>query len=627
MMLRARTGLIAFFAYVGSWLPVSYAGPEQPILVEIDASQAPLHVLHIKETIVLPQQQRTLVFSKWLPGEHGPTGPLNDLVDLHFESKGKPVAWQRDPLDLYAFHLQLPNTTNEVVARFRYVTGAAGRGSPSPASASAKVLVVKGNQVLLYPQNGKAADVRVRAAVTLPPGWNLATALGTLTSAGPKTTFASTTLETFIDSPILAGAHSKLWDLTPAGGPTHRLFAAADSEEALLIKAETLAGYRKLVLETGALFGARPYRHYTFLVALSDRIAHGGLEHHESSDNRVFEDTFIDESRLLFRSALLPHEMAHAWNGKLRRPTGLVTANYQQPYDTSLLWVYEGLTSFLGEVLAARAGLRTADEARDMLAITAAGMDATSGRAWRSLGDTATSAQVYAPTLRAWRSSRRGLDYYPEMYLVWLQVDALIRQLTNDSKSLDDFCKAFYGITTGKPAVLPYDRLDVVKALNNVVPFDWEKFFRGKIDSVVPRASDEALQALGWKLVWKDEPSKSFRAIEAASKETNLMFSLGVAVSEEGLVADVVGGSPAALAGVAPAMQIVAINGRRFSTAKLRSAVQATVKRGAVELIVENGDFFSTKKIVWRQGNRYPSLQREASRPDRLSALFKPLQN
>jgi len=630
-MFFGKTVAIDFLAAVWATLAVAMASASAlaapTIQLSVDATEATNRVIRVRETIPLAPGQSALVYPKWLPGEHGPTGPLNDLVDLRFEAKGKPIAWQRDPLDMYTFKLDLRQDTKEVTATFNYVTGTGARGSAAPSSSTAQLLVIKGNQVVLYPQGAVAATTQVSAAVTFPAGWQFATALQTEASSGKAVKFAPTSLETFIDSPILAGAHTKQWDLTPIGGPPHRLFAAADSEEALKLKPKTLAGYRKLVAETGAMFDSRPYRQYTFLVALSNHIPQGGLEHHESSDNRMLEDTWIDDGRLLYRSALLPHELAHAWNGKYRRPRGLTTTNYQQPYDTRLLWVYEGFTSYLGEILAARAGLRSLADARDLLAITAAGMDASSGRSWRSVADTATSSQTIGTSVRAWRSSRRGLDYYPEMYLVWLQADALIRKLSHDTRSLDDFCKAFYGVNNGRAEVAPYDRGDIVAALNKIAPYDWEAYFQAKVESLVHTASQEPLFALGWKLSFTPEPSKAFRAIESASKETNLMFSLGMAVTEEGTIADILPGAPAGRAGLAPHMQIVAVNGRKFSSARLRAAVEESNQRGFVEVIVENEEFFSTKKIDWQKGHRYPSLSPIEGQPDRLSAVLKALQN
>lgn len=622
LLSQACTIALAVASVCGPTNVALAASPQ--IQVDIDARDAARRIVHVQETVRLTDVQRALVYPKWLPGEHAPSGPLNDVVNLRFSERGKTIPWTRDPFDMFTVRLELTPGPHEVSVAFDYATGTGGRGSLSPSSSSAQLAIVRGNQVVFYPQGTKAAEVTVVASIKWPPGWSFGTALKAKAAQGETTTFLATSLETFIDSPMLAGAFTKRWDLTPAGGPTHTLFAAADSAEALALKAQTLAGYRKLITETYALFGTRPYRQYTFLVALSDEVPHGGLEHHESSDNRMFEDTWVDEGKLLFRSSLLAHEMAHTWNGKLRRPRGLATSDYQQPYDTSLLWVYEGLTTYLGEVLAARAGLRTAAEARDLLAITAAGMDASAGRHWRPVTDVATSAQLVGTGGRNWRNARRGLDYYPEMYLVWLQADAVIRKATNNARSLDDFCKAFHGTSDGKPAVVPYDRADVVAALAAVAPYDWEGFFARTVDGVVPKVSERTLPPLGWKLTFKDESSKAYRAVEAASKETNLLFSIGLAITEDGTINDVLLGSAAANAGVSPAMRVLGVNGRRFTVARLRSAIADTPKVGAIELLLANDDFFLTKKIIWKKGHQYPVLERIEGVPDLLSPVLAP---
>lgn len=622
MRLRCPHSLLLASVLVGF---ATSAASAQVANLEVDATDAPLHIFHVRQSLPLPVGTDALVFPRWLPGEHGPTGPINDLVNLKVRAAGQEVAWVRDAFDLYTFHLQLPKGTTRVELSFDAVTGVGGRGALSPAAASFQLAIVKWNTMLLYPRGVRPADYPIAASVRLPPGWRWASALPG--GHGPKNAprFSPTSLETLIDSPLLAGAHTRAWALGPAEGPPHTLFAAADSSVALQIDDDTLEGYRKLVQEAGALFGARPYARYLFLVALSNHVPAGGLEHHESSDNRMFEDTWLDPAKRLFRSALLPHELVHSWNGKHRRPAGEVVKDYQQPYDTRLLWVYEGLTSYLGEVLAARAGLRSPERARELLAMTAAGMDAQAGRHWRPLADTATAAPLLTNAVKQWRSLRRGLDYYPEMVLVWLQADAIIRQRTNGQRSLDDFCRRFFGGVDGKPSVVAYEREDVLRALDEITAHDWGAFFAGKIEGVADAVSPAALEAVGWKLSFASTPSPAFQAVETATKEINLLFSLGLTVAEDGAVVDVLPGQAAARAGVGPAMQIVAVNGRRYSADRLRQAVAETPARGWVELLVENADYFSTRRVFWKRGHRYPILERDPSRPDRLTPILSPL--
>jgi predicted metalloprotease with PDZ domain len=379
------------------------------------------------------------------------------------------------------------------------------------------------------------------------------------------------------------------------------------------------------VIEAGALFGAWPYGRYQFLLSLSDHVPHGGLEHHESSDNRVWERTLLDDAQFAVRAGLLPHELVHVWNGKHRRPNGLATPDYQQPMKTELLWIYEGLTTYLGEVLTARSGLRSPELAREALALTAATMDARPGRAWRPLADTAVAAPVLGAAAREWRGLRRGLDYYPESALIWLEADVLIRQKTNGQRSLDDFCRAFYGKTAkGVPAVVPYALDDVLSALEATAPLDWRGFFKARVYTPTPRAPLAGIEQGGWKLVYQDAPPTFFKYAEQATKEIDLSFSLGLVLRDDGTVIDVLPGAPAARAGIGPAMKVIAVNGRRLTRDVLRATVRATKTRPDVDLLVEANDHFRTHRLIWRGGDRYPTLERNPPREDLLSTILSP---
>lgn len=590
--------------------------------IEVDASDAPQRILHVRQTIPVGPGPVTLVFPKWLPGEHGPTGPINDLVNLHMRARGKPVAWQRAPRDAYAFVVPSTEGADALDVSFDAVTSVGGRGAPSPASATPELLVLKWNAVLLYESGVAVSEARVEASLRLPPGWSWGSALIARSESPTRLRFAPVSLETLIDSPVVAGAETTRFDLSPPGGPPHKLFAAADSARALALPPETLAGYRALVREAGALFGTYPYESYTFLLTLSDHLPFGGLEHHASSDNRVAEDTWLDPHKRLFRSALLPHELVHSWNGKYRRPQGLVVRDYQQAHDTRLLWVYEGLTSYWGEVLAARAGLRTREQAQEFLAMTAAGMDAQTGRTWRSLADTAATAPHLGQAVKHWRNLRRGLDYYPEMVLVWLEADGLVRQATQGARTLDDFCRRFAGPSGDRVRVSPYERNDVLELLREVAPLDWDAFFTSRIEAIVAQPSRTALGNVGWRLVFTREPTETFRALEAASRELNLTYSLGLVVSHEGEVVDVVPGTAAARARVPPGARVVAVNGRKFSRERLLAAVEDSPRRRKVELLLENQEFFEAHELVYAGGPRYPRLERLEHAPDLLGSIL-----
>jgi predicted metalloprotease with PDZ domain len=622
--MRRLLSLLVALAALG--LPaLAGAAPPPALTLTVDAREAPRRILHARLTVPASAGRLTLVYPKWIPGEHAPVGPINDLTGLQITAGGKPVAWQRDAEDLYAFHVEVPREARALELAFDLVTAAGGRGASSPATASARLVRVSWNQVVLYPRGADPRTLQVTAAVRLPPGWRFATALPPAGKTADGASFKPVSLETLVDSPLLAGAHGKTVDLSPRAGPPHTLHLYGDSPEAVELSADTAAAYRRLVAEAGALFGAHHYRRYDFLLALSEFLPWGGLEHHESSDNRVPERTLIDDAVRPVRAGLLPHEMVHSWNGKHRRPAGLVTADFQQPMRTELLWVYEGLTTYLGELLTARSGLRSAEEARAALALTAATMDVRAGRTWRPLADTAVAAPVLSGAVREWRSWRRGLDYYPESQLVWLEADTIIRSTSGGQRTLDDFCRRFHGQGGGAPSVVPYSLDDVVAALQAVAPHDWRGFFAARVYAITPRAPLAGIEQAGWRLVYKDTPPPFFKNAEQAAKEIDLSYSLGLVLREDGSVIDVIPGSPAAAAGLGPAMKVVAVGGRRFSRDVLRAAVQATKTRPDLDLLVESDDFFRTHHLAVRGGDRYPALERDPARPDVLGQILAPL--
>jgi predicted metalloprotease with PDZ domain len=395
------------------------------------------------------------------------------------------------------------------------------------------------------------------------------------------------------------------------------------------MKPEDIRHFAHLVKEENALFGAHHYRDYHFLLTLSDRVAHFGLEHHESSDNRQGENYLTDAGARQTLPDLLPHEMVHSWNGKYRRPAGMATPDYQQPMLDELLWDYEGLTDYLGKVLAARSGLQTNEDFRETFALVAAVLDHRAGRSWRPLADSTVAAQLlyYAPsTGTAWR---RGTDFYPEGDLIWLEADTLIRQQTKGKRSLDDFCKKFYGGPAerdGPPKVIPYTYDDVVKALNEIAPYDWRGFFQQRVYEINPRAPLGGIENAGWRLVYTNELPALLKAREGQRKYTDLSFSLGLSLGADGGINDVLPGTPAALAGIGPAMKLVAVNGRAWTADNLRTAVKtATTNSAPIELLVENGDFFNNYRLDYHGGEKYPCLERDTNRPDLLAEIIRPL--
>jgi predicted metalloprotease with PDZ domain len=498
------------------------------------------------------------------------------------------------------------------------------RGFSGGASASARIAVLSWNQVLLEPEDAAPAQIRVAASVRLPARWKFATPLRTASGSGAEISFAQVSLEELVDSPVLAGEFLQEIPIGPPGGAPHFIEAAAESEDLLHVDPQLKSQWDALVAQAQLLFGAHHYRSYRFLLTLSDDVAHFGLEHHESSDDRVPERVLLDPDLRLSRLAgLLPHEFTHSWNGKFRRPAGLATGDYQKPMRGDLLWVYEGLTNYLGNVLSARSGLFTPDQARGSFAFSADMMTAHRGRTWRPLADTATGAQILYGARDDWDSWRRDVDFYLEGDLLWLEVDATIRETTKGARSLDDFCRSFFGGKSGMPALEPYTLDDLVAALSQVAQFDWAGFFKKRVYEVAPDAPVAGIERSGWKVVYGPEEPEFHRSYEKARKLVDLKASAGIVVDEDRMaILDGVPGSAADKAGVPPGTRLVAVNGRKANADRLRTAVAETARGGKLEFLVENAESFTTHPLEYRGGLRYARLERDGSRPDLLTRIF-----
>jgi predicted metalloprotease with PDZ domain len=598
----------------------------QSIQLRVDLTDAPRNLYHAKLSIPAKPGVMTLVFPKWIPGNHRPSGPIAALTGIHMEAAGKPLVWQRDDVDMYAFHVTVPESARSIDVSLDAITSNDSAGGGGPA-ASSNLLDLNWNAVVLYPQGADSDAVEFAPSVKLPAGWKFGTALVTTHASGDEVEFAPVSLTTLVDSPLIAGEHYRRIELTAAADtPTHVMDLVADSEEDLAMKPEDLAAYRKLVAETGALFGARHYRQYHFLYTLSEQTGGHGVEHHESNDSVASERTLLDPDLHMLYADLLPHEFAHSWNGKYRRPAGLATRNYQEPMIGDLLWVYEGLTDYLGNLLAERSGLLSAEQYREALAATAASLDHRSGRTWRPLEDTARSVQILRMMGPQWSNWRRGLDYYPEGELIWLEVDSIIRQQTHGQRSLDDFCRRFEGGQSGPAMVVTYTFDDVVHALNDVAPYDWGSLLRERVGATSTHAPLGGIERDGWMLVYNDRPNAFSSAAEKLSKSASFTYSLGFTVDKDGKLIDVVVGSPAYQSGLGPSMKLIAVNGREWSPGVLHAAIKAAQGTAApIELLVENAQFFRTYSISYHEGDQNPHLERVSGQPDLLDAVLHSL--
>jgi predicted metalloprotease with PDZ domain len=596
--------------------------PARPVELAVDASEVGRKVIHVREVVPAAPGPLALYYPKWIPGRHRPVGQLANVAEFRVKAGGEALEWKRDDADPFTVRVTVPEGAKEVEVTFDLLLAAGAEGGAQFMTvASPKVMTLNWNDVLFYPKCEAPLELPFAASLKLPEGWHYGTALAVERSRGRHVRFNEAALATLIDSPLLAGEHFRL---VPLGGG-HDAFLACDSAGGLEVPEATLAAWKKLPGEAAALFGgSRPYARYRFLLGLSNGIPRAGIEHHQSSDNRLGELALVKSAERKAAAALLPHEFAHAWNGKYRRPADMVAADYQVPQRTRLLWVYEGLTNYLGWVLAARCGLYTPEEARDHLAMTAARVAGTRGRNWRPLDDTAAAASTLFDATRSWRSARRAVDFYDEGTLLWLEADVLIRAQTKGAKSLDDFCKLFFAGGKNAPAVKGYRLDDVLAALNEVAPYDWKGHFRRRVEVVAESPPLGGITGGGWELRFTEKPTELFAAMEGLSKGVSLTDSVGFAVGGDGLVGDVVPESPAAKAGLAPGMKLLAVNGRRFTPEGLKNAVAATKGGGKLELLAESGDFFKTHAPDYKGGARYPRLERKEEAPDLVAEVLKP---
>lgn len=611
-----------------AWLsaaPVLGAGAL--ITLQVDARNVTQGIQHAHLTIPVHPGALTLAYPKWIPGEHAADGPITQVVALEFRAGAQVLPWRRDPLEPFQFRLQVPPGATVLDVRFDYLsppkTFADGYGRTP--NVSPHLLILPFNHLVLYPREAAADAVMVRAEVRLPAGWKSDSALHPQRVEGDTLFLPAVSLYTLIDSPILAGEFFRTVPISEGPGST-RVSIAADAPGELAVPEQVIAGWKHLVPEAVALFGPGHYREYAWLIALDNALDANGLEHHESTDIRDNEALFTDPARLI-EHRTNPHEYVHSWNGKYRRPAGLATRNYQEPMVDDLLWVYEGMTRYLGDlVLRTRSGLVTPEQSRAYVAWIAARLDRDRpGREWRSLADTATAMTAYNDAPEQWTPIRRARDYYDEMLLVWLDADTLIRESSGGQHSLDDFCARFFSGPERSPAVRSYTRADVVAALKAVAPLDWDAFLSARVEHISPHAPLDGIGRGGWQLSYDDTPNEFLSARDKVDGSDNFSLSLGMWVKPGGEVADVVHGSPVFAAGVAPGMRVESIAGRKWTSETARDAlVKAEKSSEPLELIVESADLVRVLHLDYHGGLKNPHLVRAAAKADLLSQILAP---
>jgi predicted metalloprotease with PDZ domain len=600
-------------------------GSSNAIRLEVDASHSAQKILRARLQIPVHPGPLKLYYPEWIPGEHMPDGPISNLTGLVFTAGGQRIPWQRDLIDSFTFHTEIPAGADSLDVALDFLLSAPASGYTAGASATAYLNLVSWNQVLLYPDTAPPRDTVVVPSMQIPDGWQFASALpGRQTGANIE--FAPAPLDRLIDSPVLIGKYFRHIDLTPGSNPDHVIDIAADSQYALGMPGDMERHYRRLVEEAQALLGPAHYNDYHFLLTLSDAVAHFGLEHRESSDDRANERSLVDETFRIDFAGLLPHEYVHSWNGKYRRPIGVATQNYQQPMKDDLLWVYEGLTQYLGEVLTARSGLRSSDLAMELLAQVAAQSDVRAGRNWRSLQDTADAEPALGDTEVEWANWRRGTDYYEEGELLWLDVDGMLRKLTNDKESINTFCHLFFAGPTGLVPEKNYTFEDVVAELNAIAPYDWTHFLRERLDATPAPTPDEAIANSGWKLVYSDQPNKMDENSDSITRWITYSYSAGIILSTDGYVGDVTVDGAAYKGGLGPGMRVTAINGRAFSPEDWHDAIRdSRASTSPMQVTAMNGRESHDYLVDYHGGLRFPHIERDKTRPDYLSEILHPL--
>ena len=606
--------------------PQDTAYPGGAITLEIDATDTTRGIFRGRERIPLANDEPiTLLYPQWLPGNHAPRGPLNLFAGLEIRANGERVAWRRDPVNVYAFHVDPPAGARELEVTFQFL-------SPTQTSQGRMVMTptmlnLQWNAMLLYPAGHYATQIRFRPSVTLPAEWTFATALDGAVTEGATTRFAETDLETLVDSPMFAGRYSRVEQLDRSGRSRVTLNIFADRPDQLAATDEQIRLHRNLVVQADRLFGARHFDHYDLLFALGDRLGGIGLEHHRSSENKVPGGYFTEWDNSVDDHDLLPHEYTHSWIGKYRRPADLYTPGYDVPMRGELLWAYEGSDQYWGQVLTARSGLFTRQQGLDYLASVAATYQYRVGREWRSVTDTGNDPIVASRRPTPWVSWSRSEDYYSEGLLVWLDADTLIRQRTGGRRSLDDFARRFYGVPAqnGSRVVNTFTFDDVVANLNAVMPYDWATFLRERFEAAGTEPPLDGLERGGWRLVYREERSGYQRAAESYGKSASFAYSIGLGFGDGNTVTSVQWDSPAFNAGITTGAQVLAVNGENYSAEVLRRAITAAKDTTTpIELIVRNGDTYRTIQLDYHDGLRFPHLERIPGRRDWISRILAP---
>lgn len=588
--------------------------------LNVDATNTDQGIFRITQTIPAQAGPMVLRFPKWLPGNHAPRGQIEKLAGLTINAGGRTLDWKRDPVDVYAFHIDVPQGVRQLEIAFQFLSATEedqGRIIVTP-----EMINLQWQSVSLYPAGYYTRRIPVSASVTWPLGWRAATALRPKgASAGQKVTYETVDYETLVDSPVFAGKYFRAEPL----GSNVTLNIVADEAKFLEATPAQIDTHKRLVDQALKLFGTRQFDHYDLLLALTDRMGSIGLEHHRSSENGANPEYFTEWANGPGRRNLLAHEFSHSWVGKYRRPAGQMVPDFATPLVNDLLWVYEGQDQFWGYVLGARSGLFSKQETLDALANIAATLDIRRARDWRPLVDTTYDPIITPRRPKGWVSFQRSEDYYNEGLLIWLEVDAMLRSRTGGAKGMDDFARLFFSGTEGDFKARGFTMEEVAATLNRVSPYDWLSYLTKRTTEKATNAPLGGISQGGYRLVYTEDPSPFFKDKESRAKEIDLSFSIGASIATGGKINTIVWDSPMFKAGLTTAAEIVAVNGVAYTDAALKAAITAA-KGGTVpiRLTVKSGDRVWDVPLNWTGGLRYPTLQKVGVDETSLDRLLAP---
>lgn len=626
------------------------AQPAGPMSIEIDATELPRKLLHAKLTIPLDGPlarnggELALWYPKWIPGTHGPGGPVQNIGGLTMSDEdGAAIEWTRQPGEVYRINAQIPAESDSLIITIRYITDQSSTNSHGVDSFGSELLgFVSPNTVLFYPDGADVAQLEIRPSLILPDDWSAASALIEIEAESTsgddddddpgRIEYETTTVETFVDSPVMLGRYMEPYDLVTEKlaetVPPHVMSIFSEAESVVEIPDDVKQLFVDMVTQAALLFDSHPFEHFDILVATTDEMGRNGLEHLASTFNVVGQRTLQSAKRLSgWDEYLIPHEYVHSWVGKYRRPAGMITTDYHTPKNTELLWVYEGLTQHLGEIINVRCGMTTPEEYRWSLQRAVRGHRLRQGRAWRALADTAAASHILRGGSRNWGSLRRGQDYYGEGAIIWLEADAIIRRLTDGDKSLDEFVRAFFKFREDQPVPLGFTRADIVDALNSVVEHDWNAFLRERIEEPTEHFASNVASELGYTIEYTNTAPEGPDG--ARYDELDMRDSIGASISGGGRIDEIILGSPADQTGLGPDMEIVGVGEFVWSRERMLDALAASAETGSIDLMLVSGDKYITKTIVYDGGPRYMILVRDDDdddAPDPLEEILKPLE-